>query len=58
VIYGSESDFGSSEDEATTPRTKTDRHDAWIHEDEDAPVDFLDRQVVSRITGKYISLII
>ncbi|KAG0236437.1 hypothetical protein BGW41_000409 [Actinomortierella wolfii] len=65
ALYGSESDLSDDEDEgddmaADEPKKKNKNKkkgaDAWIKEDGDAPLDFLDRTVVSRVTASHPSL--
>ncbi|KAK3817548.1 MAG: hypothetical protein J3Q66DRAFT_369385 [Benniella sp.] len=66
ALYGSESDLSDDDDDQeeddTTGKTtqkksneKKQGADAWIKEDDDTPLDFLDRTVVSRVTASHPS---
>jgi len=62
ALYGSESDLSDDDDEQEeddTTQKKSNKKkqgaDAWIKEDGDTPLDFLDRTVVSRVTASHSS---
>ncbi|KAG0362438.1 hypothetical protein BGZ54_008630 [Gamsiella multidivaricata] len=66
ALYGSESDLSDDDDddeeghnEGKTSQKKSSKKkqgaDAWIKEDGDTPLDFLDRTVVSRVTASHPS---
>ncbi|KAF9397097.1 hypothetical protein BGX21_009265 [Mortierella sp. AD011] len=66
ALYGSESDLSDDDDdeeeggnEGKAPAKKSNKKkqgaDAWIKEDGDTPLDFLDRTVVSRVTASHPS---
>ncbi|KAG0206664.1 hypothetical protein BGX28_001912 [Mortierella sp. GBA30] len=63
ALYGSESDLSDDdedeEDKEKVQKKKSNKKkqgaDAWIKEDGDAPLDFLDRTVVSRVTASHPS---
>ncbi|KAG0310884.1 hypothetical protein BGZ99_010502 [Dissophora globulifera] len=66
ALYGSESDLSDDDEDAQDdegPQAKTAKKsnkkkqgaDAWIKEDGDTPLDFLDRTVVSRVTASHPS---
>ena len=66
ALYGSESDLSDDDDDqeeddmtGKTTQKKSNKKkqgaDAWIKEDGDTPLDFLDRTVVSRVTASHPS---
>ncbi|KAI1310281.1 hypothetical protein EDD11_003750 [Mortierella claussenii] len=65
ALYGSESDLSDDDDDeeqeegGKAPAKKSNKKkqgaDAWIKEDGDTPLDFLDRAVVSRVTASHPS---